>query len=160
MKILNPQHIKALLELINQSPYFQLLSMEVCQLDFGHARVEIDLKQGHLNPFGGLHGGVYASVIDTAAYWAVYCELEENVGLISLDLQVDNLSTVKEGRLIIEGKRIKIGRNICLAEAEVTDVHGKPLARGTSKQVVTTGLQSINQAIQAMGHEPLPPKFL
>lgn len=105
MKKLNPEHIKAVLDLINQAPYFKLLSMEVRELDFGYCRVEVDLDTKHLNPFGGLHGGVYASIIDTASYWAVYCELEEDVGLISLDLKVDNLATIKYGKLIAEGKK-------------------------------------------------------
>ncbi|MCR6545991.1 PaaI family thioesterase [Dehalobacterium formicoaceticum] len=160
MKKLNPEHIKAILELINQGPYFQLLSMEVCKLDFGYCRVDVNLEMKHLNPFGGLHGGVYASIIDTAAYWAVYCDLKENVGLISLDLKVDNLSTVKDGKIIVEGKRLKAGRSICLSEATVTDTQGKLLAHGTSKQLITTGLQSINQAVTAMGYQSLPPKFL
>lgn len=88
------------------------------------------MEKKHLNPFGGIHGGVYSSLIDTAAYWAVYCELDENIGLISLDLNVDNLAPVKEGKLIVKGRRIKIGRNVCLAEAMVTNEEGKPLAHG------------------------------
>lgn len=160
MKKLNPEHIKAILDLINQGPYFRLLSMEVCKLDFGYCRVEVDLDTKHLNPFGGLHGGVYASIIDTASYWAVYCELEEDAGLISLDLKVDNLATAKGGKLIVEGKKIKVGRSICLSEATVTDVQGKLLAHGSSKQMITKGLQSINQAVTAMGYQHLPPKFL
>lgn len=160
MKKLNPEHIKGILDLINQGPYFKLLSMEVCKLDFGYCRVEVNLDTKHLNPFGGLHGGVYASIIDTAAYWAVYCDLEEDAGLISLDLKVDNLASVADGKLIIEGKKIKVGRNICLSEATVTDAQGKLLAHGSSKQMITKGLQSINQAIDAMGYESLPKKFL
>lgn len=160
MNNLNPEHIKAVLELINQAPFFKLLSMEVHTLDLGYCRVEVDLDTKHLNPFGGLHGGVYAALIDTAAYWAVYCDLDEDAGLISLDLNVDNLSTVKDGKLIVEGNRIKVGRSICLAEATVTDGQGKLLAHGSSKQMVTRGLQSIPQAITAMGYPPLPPKFL
>lgn len=160
MQKLNPEHIKALLELINQGPYFKHLAMEVCKLDIGTCRVEVKLDERHLNPFGGLHGGVYASIIDTAAYWADYCELDENAGLISLDLKVDDLATAKEGKLIVEGKRIKVGRTICLSEATVTDERGKLLAYGTSKQMVTKGLQSIQQAVTAMGYHSLPPKFL
>lgn len=160
MKELNPEHIKAILDLINQGPYFKHLAMEVRKLDIGYCIVEVNLDERHLNPFGGLHGGVYASVIDTAAYWAVYCEVDEDAGLISLDLKVDDLATTKGGKLIVEGKRIKIGKTICLSEATVTDERGKLLAHGTSKQMVTQGLQSIKQAVMAMGYRPLPPKFL
>ena len=157
---LNPEHIEAVLNVINQGPYFKLLSMEVCELRLGYCKVEINLDTKHLNPFGGLHGGVYASAIDTAAYWAVYCALEEDIGLISIDLKVDNLAPIKDGKLIIEGKQIKAGRSICLSEATVRDTKGKLLAHGTSKLLVTQGLQSINQAVKTMGHQPLPPKFL
>lgn len=159
-QVLNPEHLEAIKNLINESPYFKLLGIEVRDLGVGYSLVEVDLENRHLNPFGGIHGGVYSSLIDTAAYWAVYCEVDENVGLISLDLKVDNLSPINEGRLIVEGKRIKIGRSVCLAEALITNGEGKQLAHGTSKQIVTHGLQTINQAVIAMGGKALPPKFL
>ena len=160
MRNLNPEHIKALIELANQGPYIRLLSMEVKELSVGCARVEVELQDKHLNPFGAIHGGVYASLIDTAAYWAVYCDIEEDAGLISLDLKIDNLSPGKSGRLVVEGRRIKAGRSVCLAEAAVVDSDGKCLAHGTSKQMVTHGLQTVNQAVLAMGYKPLPPKFI
>ena len=159
MKSLNQEHIIAIKDFINQSPYFTLLSMEVCALRPGYCRVEVNLDTKHHNPFGGVHGGVYASVIETAAYWAVYCNLEENVGLISIDLKVDFLAIAKEGKLIVEGKLIKAGRHICLSEATALDIHGKILAHGTSKQMVTEGIPSIIQSVSAMGYESLPPKF-
>ena len=160
MRILNPAHLEALKKLNNESPFYKLVGIEIEDLGQGYALVRVDLAYKHLNPFGGIHGGVYSSLIDTAAYWAVYCEIEEDVGLISLDLKVDNLAPVKEGRLMVKGKRIKTGRSVCLAEALITDEEGKPLAHGTSKQIVTRGLQTINQAVIAMGGEALPPKFL
>jgi uncharacterized protein (TIGR00369 family) len=160
LKTLNPEHIQSLIELIHQGPYFRLLSMRVREMGMGFAAVEMDIEGKHLNPFGGIHGGVYSSLIDTAAYWAVYGDVEENAGLITLDLHVDNLAPVKEGRLLVEGKRIKTGRRICIADATVMDSRGKCLARGSSKQMIVPGLQTIAQALSAMGHEPLPPKFI
>lgn len=160
MRKLNPAHLKAVIDLINQGPYFRLLSMEVRELGLGYAKVEVDLKEKHLNPFGGIHGGVYSSLIDTAAYWAVYCDVEEDAGLISLDIKVDNLAPIKDGRLIVDGKRIKAGRSVCIAEAAVFNSQGKYLAYGTSKQMVTPGLQTIAQAVSAMGYKALPPKFI
>ena len=160
MKKINPEHVKAVIDLINQGPYFRLLSMEVKELSAGHSRVEVNLENKHLNPFGGIHGGVYSSLIDTAAYWAVYCDIEEDAGYISLDVQVDNLAAVKEGYLVVEGKRVKVGRSICKAEAVIKDSNSKYLAHGTSKQMITPGLQTISQAAMAMGYNALPPKFI
>lgn len=160
MRRLNPDHLQAVIDLINQGPYFQLLSMQVTELGLGYSRVVVDLERKHLNPFGGIHGGVYSSLIDTATYWAVYCNVEENAGYISIDVSVDNLAPVKEGRLIVEGKLIKAGRSISIAEATITDNKGKYLAHGKSKQMVTPGLQSISQAVSAMGYQSLPAKFI
>ncbi|NLW90238.1 MAG: PaaI family thioesterase [Syntrophomonadaceae bacterium] len=160
MRRLNPEHIAGIIDLINQGPYFRLLSMEVRELAFGYCRVEVNLAEKHLNPFGGIHGGVYSSLIDTAAYWAVYCDLEEDTGLISLDIKVDNLAPVKEGHLLVVGKRIKAGKSICIAEASIIDANGRYLAHGTSKQMVVPGLQTIAQAVLAMGHTALPPKYI
>ena len=160
MKRINPNHIKALLDLANLTPYFKLLSMKVCELDIGYSKVEIDLENKHLNPFGGVHGGVYSSAIDTAAYWAAYYELDENIGFTTIDINVDILSTIKEGKMIVEGKSLKVGRSICLSEATAKDMQGKLLAHGTSKLMKVQGSQSLNRAIEAMGCQTLPPKFL
>ena len=70
MASLNPDHVTAVLSAINQGPFFRHLSMPVTDMGIGYSVVELDVVDEHLNPFGGIHGGVYASVIDTAAYWA------------------------------------------------------------------------------------------
>ena len=160
MKKLNPDHIREVLHLINQGPYFRLLSMRVRDIGKGFATVEMNVENKHLNPFGGVHGGVYSSLIDTATYWAVYGDVEEDAGLISLDVNVDHLAPVKEGSLVVDGKRIKAGKRICMAEAVILDGNGKTLAHGTSKQMVLPGLQTIAQAASALGYQPLPPKFI
>ncbi|MBI4800105.1 MAG: PaaI family thioesterase [Desulfarculus sp.] len=160
MPTLNPQHVRAVIELINQSPFFRHLSMPVKDIGPGYSLVELDIGRQHLNPFGGLHGGVYASAIDTAAYWAVYCELAEDLGLITLDLKVDYLAPVRAGKMVIKGRRIKIGKTICLAEAIAMDQNDKWLAHGVSKMMVTPGLQTVTDALAFMGQAQLPPKFL
>ena len=160
MKQINPEHLDALLALINASPFFKLLDMKVCELRKGYSKITVALDLKHLNPFGGVHGGVYASVIDTAAYWAAYCEMEENAGYTSVDLSVNNLSMMKEGVMIAEGQTIRIGRSICLCQAAVTDTAGKLIAHGTSKLMVLQGKQSVSQAVQAMKAPALPPKYI
>ena len=159
LKKLNPDHVREVLHLINHGPYFRLLSMRVRDIGEGFATVEMNVRNKHLNPFGGVHGGVYSSLIDTATYWAVYGDIDEDAGLISLDVSVDHLAPVKEGCLVVEGKRLKTGKTICMAEALITDGSGKTLAHGTSKQMVLPGLQTIAQAASALGYKALPPKF-
>ena len=158
MKRINPEHIKKLIELINHIPYIEHLDMKVCEIGMGYARIEVLLQRKHLNIFGAAHGGVYSSMIDTAAFLAVYCELDDVV-YTTLDLSINNLSNISEGKIIVEGRSIKIGRSICLAEATAKDIHGKLLAHGTSKLMILNEKQSIEHAIESMGYRAIPPKF-
>ena len=160
MPKLNPLHVDAVIELINKGPFFRHLSMAVKGLGVGYATVELDISTEHLNPFGGLHGGVYASAIDTAAYWAVYCEVEEGTGLVSIDLKVDYLAAINTGKLMIKGRSLKIGRTMCLAEATILDRTNRWLAHGSSKLMVTKDLQAMGNIIDFVGGTRLPPKFI
>ena len=160
MPELNPKHVEAVINMINRGYYFKHLSMFVKDIGMGYSLVELDIGDEHLNPFGGLHGGVYASAIDTAAYWAVYGELDEDAGYITIDLKVDYLAPVSAGKMIVKGRRIKLGKTMCLAEATAFDQTDKWLAHGTSKMMVTHGLQTIKNASDFMGSDPLPPKII
>jgi uncharacterized protein (TIGR00369 family) len=160
MASLNPEHVQAVIRAINEGPYFRHLSMPVKEMGIGYSVVELTVGEEHMNPFGGIHGGVYASVIDTAAYWAAYCELDEKVGLISIDLKIDYLAPSRKGVIFTKGRSIKIGKSMCLAEATATDEEGKWLAHGTSKMMVTQGLQTMEDALNFTGSGHLPPKFL
>ena len=160
MKQINPKHTDSLIQLINSSPYFELLSMKVRELGACYSKIAIDMQKKHCNPFGMIHGGVYSSMIDAAAYLSVYCEIDENVGYTTLDLSVDFLSNIREGEIIVEGKSIKTGKSVCLAEATAKDARGKLLAHGTSKLIILNDKQSFDLAVEVMGYRSLPPKFL
>ena len=151
MTSLNPEHVKAVIKTINQGPYLKHLSIPVKEMGTGYSIIELKMGNEHLHPFGGIHGGVYASVIDTAAYWAVYCELDEKVGFTSIDLKIDYLASTSDGVITTKGRSIKIGKSMCLAEATATDKDGKWLAHGTSKMMVTKGFQTIEDALRFTG---------
>jgi uncharacterized protein (TIGR00369 family) len=153
IKKFNPAHTEAIAKIVNASPYIALLSMELKRLDRGESRIDIETGQKHLQPYGIVHGGVYASLIDAAAYWAVYAGIDEIVGLTTVELKVNYLSPVSKGRLIGKGKSIKIGKTICLGEASIEDEKGNLVAHGTSTLMVLDLLK-----IQGQSH--LPPKFL
>ncbi len=160
MRKLNPEHIEEVKGLINNAPYFQLLSIAVEEIGEEFARMKSDVKRKHLTPFGGIHGGAYASMLDSAAYWAAYSSIDENAGMTTLDLNVNNLAPVQGGELTILGRLIKAGRSICLAEAFIRNPAGKLIAHATSKMMVVPGMQTIEQAALFGGGRTLPPKFI
>jgi uncharacterized protein (TIGR00369 family) len=157
---LNPEHLKAVMDAINGCPFFKHMSIEVTEMGKGYSVVTAEIQKKHMNPFGGLHGGAYSSVIDTAAYWAAYCDLPEENGLVSIDLKVDFLAPVNDGKVIVKGQSIKSGKTLHLAEAKMLDGGGKLLAFGTSKLMVTPRQQSIDDVTDYLGSGKLPKKFI
>jgi uncharacterized protein (TIGR00369 family) len=133
--------------------------MSVTEIGVGCSVVTLDVGNEHMNPFGGIHGGVYASAIDTAAYWSAYCDVPEENGLITIDVKVDFLAPVSGNKIIINGRRIKSGKTLYLTEAMMSDTNGTVLAHGTSKLMVTRK-QSVVDIVKYIGLGKLPPKFI
>ena len=140
MKRLNPDYIEKVKHIVNDSPYFSLISMKICDIGNGYSVLEIDIENKHLQPFGFIHGGVFSSIIDAAAFWAVYCSIEDqNAGMTTIDLKLNYLAPATSGKLIVKGRQIKLGKTLGYAEAEVRNEQGKILSHGTSTLMVLPG---------------------
>ena len=159
MPELNPDHLKLVIKIINEGPFFRHMSMKVTELGVGYSMVVAEISRKHMNPFGELHGGVYSSLIDTAAYWSAYCDLPEKQGLVSIDIKVDFLAPVLDRIVLIKGKRVKAGKTIYLTEAQMFNENGKLLAHGTSKLMAIDNKQTMSEVVDYVSAEKLPAKF-
>ena len=159
---INPAHTAALMSVLDRRPYFALLGMRFRAMDPGYCRIDAAFTpEVHGNAFGAVHGGVYASLIDSAAYWALYCQMPEDRGYTSLDLNVTDLAAVRGGMLITEARVVRQGRSISISEATVKDETGRLLAYGTSKLMCLEGKQTVQDLLTEAGEDVrLPPKFL
>jgi uncharacterized protein (TIGR00369 family) len=154
MKKPNPEYIRRMNEIVNNCPYFDLLSIKLLDVGIGYSLLEIELDRKHLQPFGVVHGGVFASIIDAAAFWSVYYGIEDpDVGITTVDLKLNYLAPAVSGKLMASGRQIKVGKTLGYAEAQVTDQQEKVLAHGTSTVIILPG-----KALDA--DPPLPSKFL
>lgn len=153
MPRINPDYVQVVAAAVNRSPYFSLLGMKLLDFDIGNSLLKIDVAGKHLQPFGVVHGGVFSSILDAAAFWCVFPEVSEDSGMTSVDLKLNYLAPASAGKLIARGRRIKLGKTLGLGEAEVTDEEGRVLAHGTSTLIVLPNFPFLND-------EPLPPKFV
>jgi uncharacterized protein (TIGR00369 family) len=148
---LNPKYTEAISNVVNRSPYFSLLSMKIKELEWGTSVLEVELEEKHLHPFGYVHGGAIASVMDAAAYWAVFPQVKDEMGLTTVEIKVNFLAPVKEGKLVAKGRCIKIGKTLALGDATIYDGNGNLLGHGTATMMIVPDLK-------VEGQENLPPK--
>jgi uncharacterized protein (TIGR00369 family) len=153
MRELNPLYLQAVHDRVNACPYFSLLSMEIKMLGWGESRMEVAVQEKHLQPFGLVHGGVFSSLIDATAFWAVYPQIDEGVGMTTVEMKLNYLAPASQGVMISTGKAIRVGKTLCLGEATVKNGTGVLLAHGTVTMMVLKDLK-------LQGEDRLPPKFL
>jgi uncharacterized protein (TIGR00369 family) len=100
----------------------------------GAIHVELVPEHRHYNPLGTVHGGVMATLLDTAAACSVHSTLAAGERYTSVDLTVKFLRpvTVESGRLRAEGSVIQRGRRTALAQAQLYDAQRRLVAHATS----------------------------
>ena len=158
---LNPEHVRMFLDIVSQGDFYQMVGLKITELKVGICKAELEVRPQLLNSFGGIHGGVYASICDTVTYMAMYGDVSETEGYATLDLVVNDLKSVSSGTIYAEGRPIRCGRHILLAEAEIRDANGSLLATGQSKMFMSSDVQPLEQML-AYHHitEKFPPKFI
>jgi len=135
----NPAYVSAMQKLVESAPYPALIGMKFAALDFDSCRIELALRENHLQPFGIIHGGVMATLIDTATFWAAFMRLPDDSGLVNVDLKLNYLKAVTRGRLRAEGRCLRAGRQISYTMASVLNEADELVAHGTSTMMAMPG---------------------
>ena len=123
---------------IPQPPVMSTLGARLESVAAGQAVFTMTPSEFHYNPIGSVHGGVYATLLDSAAACAVHTLLPAGVGYTSLDLSVRYIGriTVDTGPVRCTGTVAHLGRRTALAEAVLTSRSGKLLATATSNCLI------------------------
>ncbi|MFF0051101.1 PaaI family thioesterase [Streptomyces sp. NPDC005498] len=113
-----------------RQPIEKLLGMELCGVAPGRAVVRLTPTQDHLNGQGILHGGMYATVLDSACAAACYTTVPDGTRIVSTDLTVKFLRSATPGSGVLQcvAEVLNRGRRNVLVEARMTDPAGRLLA--------------------------------
>ena len=119
-------------------PIAVLLGMWISEVSEGRVVFALEAAEYHYNPLGTVHGGVLATLLDSAMGCAVQSTLSAGTSYTTLELKVNYLRpvTTKTGMLYCEGKVIHVGGRIATAESRLTDADGKLYAHGTTTCMV------------------------
>lgn len=116
-------------------PIAGLLGFDIREIAPGRVSFELTPGLEHYNPIGSVHGGVAATLLDTALGCAVQTLLPKGEGYTTLDLSVRYLRpiTAQTGPIIATGEVIHRGRRTATAEGQIVAAEtGKVLATATS----------------------------
>ncbi len=92
----------------------------------------------HLNPMGGVHGGWFATMLDSALGCAVHTMMPPGRGYTTAELSVNYVRGLspKAGRVRAEGKVIHCGKQLATAEARLFGPDGTLYAHATTTCLV------------------------
>ncbi|MFI8215624.1 PaaI family thioesterase [Streptomyces sp. NPDC085932] len=115
-------------------PLARALGFTLEEAEHGRAVFALVPGEEHYNPIGSVHGGVYATLLDSAAGCAVQSALPLGTAYTSIDLNVKFLRpvTVDSGKIRAVGTILNLGRRTALAQAELRDSDDRLLAHATS----------------------------
>ena len=115
-------------------PIAVLMGMWITEVSEGCVVFAAEPAEYHYNPLGTVHGGVMATLLDSALGCVVQSMLPAGISYTTVELKVNYLRpiTTKTGTLYAEGKIIHIGGRIATAEGRLTDAAGKLYAHGTT----------------------------
>ena len=113
-------------------PFFKLIGLELVRLDIGEAEFRMEMRDDLRHPFGLLHGGVTATIIDTAMAFAVRTYVEPTAPTATIDLTVHYLRPHTEGPIRCTAKVVRAGKRIFTVTSDVFNADGKLIATGLS----------------------------
>ncbi|HEY7911931.1 MAG TPA: PaaI family thioesterase [Blastocatellia bacterium] len=124
------ERIKAIREKFEINHFPQYLGIELDSLEPGRALLSVEVRQHLLQLQGVMHGGAIASLIDTAVAFAIISVSEPADRFTTVEMKVNYLSAIREGRAVADARLVRDGRRIVVADCDVFDSRGRLSAKG------------------------------
>lgn len=119
-------------------PIARTLDFQLLEVGEGRAVFQGTPGPAHLNPMGGIHGGWYATLLDSALGCAVHTMMPPGRGYTTAELGVNLVKAIgpKVQRVRAEGRVLHCGRQLATAEAKLVGPDGTLYAHATTTCLV------------------------
>jgi acyl-CoA thioesterase len=126
-------NVAELLAEAKKEPIASFLNMRLVELKPGYARVSLKVLPEHQNFNGVTFGGITMAVADQAFGYAVNSMRRPNV---ASQFNIHFIAPARAGdELIAEGRVVRSGRRVSIAEMTVTNQDGKLIAKATGTTI-------------------------
>ena len=117
----------------------------------GRAEIRLEPREEHLQVGGVVHGGVIATLADTAGVYAIYPDLDDGRTITSIEFKLNFLRAGRIGRgaLSARARALKVGRSVATSEVDVFQA-GELVAKGLFTYLV------MNIEVVGKGSKPCP----
>jgi uncharacterized protein (TIGR00369 family) len=132
---LDPARVARAREAFASVPYARLLGLELGEISRGEVAIHLEVRDELRQNQGVVHGGAVASLIDTAAAFAVLTQLELNERVTTTDLTIHYLRPVSAGRLTATARIVRGGRRLLVLSVEVTNDQQVPVATAVTSYI-------------------------
>ena len=114
---------------LGSSAYHQFLQLKLEERTDQSIAIRLPYNELFLTGKDGyIHGGMIATLIDIAGYFAVFQKVNQPTPTV--DLHIDYLRPARAGDLVAKAHVVKLGRTVSIADIVVTDPAGKEVAIG------------------------------
>ena len=115
-------------------PIANLMGFDIEEVGEGRVVFGVEPQECHYNPIGTVHGGLAATLLDSAMGCAVHSLLPQGRGYTTLEIKVSFVRPLKHdtGRVQAIGKVIHLGGRVATAEGNLIDRAGKLYAHATT----------------------------
>ncbi|MDX1594727.1 MAG: PaaI family thioesterase [Gammaproteobacteria bacterium] len=119
-------------------PMARTLGFQLAEVETGRVVFRATPSLDYYNPLGAVHGGWPATLLDSCMGCAVHSTLPAGTGYTTLEFKIDILRPITEatGPVAAEGRVVRVGRRVGVAEGALTDGAGRVLARGSTTCLV------------------------
>lgn len=119
-------------------PIAELMDMRLTEVSEGRVIFAVEPAEYHYNPLGTVHGGLAATLLDSAMACCIHTTLPVGTGYTTLEIKVNYLRpmTHETGVVSCEGKVVHSGGRIATAEGRLTDAAGRLFAHGTTTCII------------------------
>ncbi|PYS60340.1 MAG: phenylacetic acid degradation protein [Acidobacteria bacterium] len=118
---LDPARIERARDAFNSVPYARFLGLELGEIEPGEVSIHLNVRDELKQNQGVVHGGAVASLIDTAAAFAVLTRINLNERVTTTDLTIHYLRPINGGRLTATARIVRSGRRLFVLSVEVTN---------------------------------------
>lgn len=114
--------------------FAQTVGYEIAEAESGRVVVALNPTGAHLNPWGTIHGGLTATLLDTCMGLAIQSMLDQGLGSTTIEFKISLVRAItpETGPIRAEGRVLNCGRRVGMAEGRVIDGKGRMLAHGTT----------------------------